>query len=121
MAVQFALPGAKSDAGTAEVTKTRSTKAHDGVPEQEEVISQEAEQVEVEGSAAHGGEPMAEVSYGLSQRVPIAKYTTVEVHVGLRLPTPVEELDESYDSAKGWVEARFEAEMADVQSQIAGD
>lgn len=64
--------------------------------------------------------PMASVHMSISVTRNLGNYESVKLTVGLTLPCdPVpQEIDDTYDSVKEWVDARIEALNNDVSSQL---
>ena len=58
------------------------------------------------------------LSYSVGRTINIGDYNGVNIHVSLTLPTPLEELDETYDSAVDWVEARITEKVEEIQTKV---
>ena len=66
------------------------------------------------GLTPKASEPMAEVGVDLSMTVNLGDYNSAKLGVSIRLPSPVAEIDQSYEQAKQWANDRLETLIGEV-------
>jgi len=65
-------------------------------------------------------QPSCNVGYGLGFTEPMGNYRSVRAYVSLNVPCVHSEIDEVYDFAKEWVDARIQVLFNEIAAQKSG-
>lgn len=67
--------------------------------------------------------PQANVGVSMGMTIPIAKFHNIKFSVSLFVPCAVdpEEINQTYEQVKGWVDERVEEINTEITSQLEGD